>query len=91
MCESGQISALGKASGKIEGFVNMIQVFRSGLESYGISGMIKAILEYTDYAEYLKDQDDESAEDRLSNIDELITKAVSYEESHDEPSLSEFM
>jgi DNA helicase-2/ATP-dependent DNA helicase PcrA len=91
MCEAGHISALGKASVKIEGFVNMIQVFRSGLESYGISGMIKAILEYTDYAEYLKDQDDESAEDRLSNIDELITKAVSYEESHDEPSLSEFL
>jgi DNA helicase-2/ATP-dependent DNA helicase PcrA len=91
MCESGQIQALGKTSVKIEGFVNMIQVFRSGLESYGISGMIKAILEYTDYAEYLKDQDDESAEDRLSNIDELITKAVGYEESHDEPSLSEFL
>lgn len=91
MCEAEQIMTLGKAASKISAFVNMIQVFRSGLSSYGISGMIKAILEYTDYGEYLKDQDDESAEDRLSNVDELITKAVSYEETHDDPGLSEFL
>lgn len=91
MCEAEQIMSLGKAAAKINSFVNMIQVFRSGLPSYGISGMIKAILEYTDYEEYLKDQDDESAEDRLANVDELITKAVSYEETHDDPTLSEFL
>ena len=31
------------------------------------------------------------AEDRLGNVDELITKAAAYEETHDEPSLSEFL
>lgn len=91
MCEAEQIMSLGKTAAKINSFVNMIQVFRSGLLSYGISGMIKAVLEYTDYEEYLKNQDDESAEDRLSNVDELITKAVSYEETHDDPTLSEFL
>jgi len=91
MCEAEQIISLGKAATKINAFVNMIQVLKSGLPTYGISGMIKAILEYTDYEEYLKDQDDDSAEDRLSNVDELITKAVSYEETHDDPTLSEFL
>lgn len=91
MCEADQIMSLGKASGKINGFVNMIQVFRSGQSSYGIADLIKAIVEHTDYAEYLRNMDDESAEDRLSNVDELITKAVSYEETHDEPNLSEFL
>lgn len=91
MCEADRITTLGKSAAKITGFVNMIRVFKSGLDSYGISGLIKAVLEYTEYEEYLKNQDDESAEDRLSNVDELITKAVSYEETHDEPTLSEFL
>ena len=91
MCEADQISSLGKAEAKINGFVNMIQVFRSGQEAYTIPDMIRAILERTDYAEYLRDNDDETAEDRLANVDELITKAVVYEETHDEPSLSEFL
>lgn len=82
---------LGRAASKITGFVNLIQVLRSGRESYGISGLIQAIIEHTDYAEYLRSQDDESAEDRLANLDELITKAVNYEETHDEISLSEFL
>lgn len=82
---------LGRAASKINGFVNLIQVLRSGRESYGISGLIQAVIEHTDYAEYLRNQDEESAEDRLANLDELITKAVSYEETHDEISLSEFL
>ena len=69
----------------------MIQVFRSGLSSYTIPDLIKAVLDRTCYPEYLKDMDEESAEDRLANVDELITKAVSYEETHDDPSLSEFL
>lgn len=91
MCMVDDIPSVGKSAVKIRGFVNMIQVFRSAKEDYGISGMIKAVIERTDYAEYLRGQDDESAEDRLSNIDELISKAVSYEDEHEEISLSDFL
>lgn len=91
MCMADDIQGLGRAAGKIKGFVNLIQVLRSGRDSYGIAGLIQAVIEHTDYAEYLRDQDEESAEDRLSNLDELITKAVNYEETHDEISLSEFL
>lgn len=91
MCMADDITGLGKAAAKIGGFVNMIQVFRSGLDSYTIPDLIQAILERTGYAEYLQNQDEESAEDRLANVDELITKAVSFEETHDEPTLSEFL
>lgn len=85
------IPGLGKAAGKITGFVNLIRVLRSGKKEYGISGLIQAVLEQTNYEEYLRNQDDESADDRLANLDELITKAVSYEETHDDISLSEFL
>lgn len=91
MCEADQIVSLGKAVSKVNGFVNMIQVWKSGLSSYGIAGLIRVILEQTNYEEYLRSQDDESAEDRMSNVDELITKAVDYEATHDEPSLSDFL
>ena len=91
MCMAADVPGLGRAASKIEGFVNLIRVFRSGRESYGIAGLIQAVIEHTDYAEYLRSQDDESAEDRLANLDELITKAVTYEETHDEISLSEFL
>ena len=91
LCEADQIRGLGRAEAKIRGFVNLIEVLRSGLSSYTLPDLIKALLERIDYAEYLRDQDEESAEDRLGNVDELITKAVTYEETHDEPSLSEFL
>lgn len=91
MCEADLIMSLGKAASKIKGFVNMIQVFRSGLSSYGIADLIKAVVERTEYEEYLNHMDDETAEDRLANIDELITKAVAYEETHDDVNLSEFL
>ncbi len=91
MCEADQIAGLGKAEAKIKSFVNLIQVLRSGLDSYPLEDLIRAIVERTQYDEYLRDMDEESAEDRLANIDELITKAVSYEETHDDPNLSEFL
>ncbi len=93
MCESDRISSLGKAEQKIRGFVNMIQVFRSGLESYPIPDLIQAVIERTGYEEYIRNEsdDEKQAEDRLSNLDELITKAVVYQQTHDEPSLSEFL
>ncbi|MBR6478347.1 MAG: UvrD-helicase domain-containing protein [Lachnospiraceae bacterium] len=91
MCEADSIPGLGKAAGKIREFVNMILVLRSGLSSYGIVDLISAVMERTAYADYLASQDEESAEDRLANIDELISKAAGYEETHDEILLSEFL
>lgn len=91
MCQADQIASLGKAAQKVKGFVSLIQVFRSGLSSYTIADLIKAIVERIEYREYLLDLDDESAQDRLDNVDELITKAVLYEETHDDVSLTEFL
>ena len=91
MCQADQIASLGKAAQKVKGFVSLIQVFRSGLSSYSIADLIKAIVERIEYREYLLELDDESAQDRLDNVDELITKAVLYEETHDDVSLTEFL
>ena len=49
------------------------------------------IIETTGYVKELQESDEEDAEDRIQNIDELVSKVVAYEDSHDDPSLSEFL
>ncbi|WP_318709256.1 DNA helicase PcrA [Candidatus Acetatifactor stercoripullorum] len=91
MTQADQIMSLGRGAGKLAPFVRMIRDFREKSKDCTIAELIGEIVEQTQYPEYLRSEDDESAEDRLSNIDELITKAVAYEESHETPSLSEFL
>lgn len=89
--EAGQITSVGRSAAKLEPFVTMIQSFRSKLEYYGLEGLIKDIVETTGYVRELEASDEEGAEDRIHNIDELISKIVSYEENHEDASLSEFL
>ena len=89
--EADQIMTIGKSAAKLQPFVNLIQSFRSKLEYYGLEELIKDIIESTGYVKELEASDEEDAEDRINNIDELISKIVAYEESHDEASLSEFL
>ncbi len=91
MEQADDIMSLGKAAAKIKPFVFLIQNFRNHLEEYTIAELIKEIVEKIEYAEYLQNNDEESAEDRLANVDELITKAVNYQETHEDPSLTEFL
>lgn len=93
MCEANEIPGLGKTAQKIEAFVNMIRVLRSGLSSYTLEDLIKNLLEVISYKDYLYDtEEEEKAEERLANIDELITKAVLFEEQQDEQvTLTDFL
>ena len=89
--DADNIMSIGKAGPKIDGFVRMIQTFRAKAQEYGLEDLIRDILEKTEYKEFLKSQDEEDVDDRIANVEELISKAIHYEETHDEPSLSEFL
>ncbi len=89
--EAEQIVTIGKSASKLKSFVSMIHVFRSKISYYGLEGLIKDILDVTEYIANLEAADEEEAENRIENIDEFISKIVSYEETHDDPSLSEFL
>ena len=89
--EADNIVSLGKSGAKLAPFVTMIQAFRSKLTYYGLQELMQDIIETTGYVKELEASDEEDAENRIENIDELISKIVSYEETHDEPSLSEFL
>lgn len=89
--EADQIMTIGKSAAKLQPFVTMIQAFRSKLEFYNLEDLLKDVLETTGYLKELEASDEEDAEDRIENIDELISKVVAYDESHDETNLSEFL
>ncbi len=86
-----QITSLGRAAARLEPFVKLIQVFRTKARYYGIVDMIHEIIDTINYEDYLKNMDDEDSEDRLENLDEFLNKAVIYEQTHNNISLSEFL
>lgn len=91
MEQADEIMSLGKTSAKIRPFVQLIQSLRKERNQKTIPELIQLILEKIAYEAYLSDYDEEGSEDRLANVDELITKAVNYTESHGEPTLTEFL
>lgn len=86
-----EIMSLGKTSAKIRPFVQLICSLRREAEELTVAELISEIIERTGYKEYLQDNDSETADDRMANVDELITKAVAYQEMNDEPTLTEFL
>lgn len=91
LCEAEKIAGIGKAAGKIRPFVTMIQAFKGKSEFYGLSDLMKDVIETTGYVKELEASDDDDAESRMENIDELISKVVSFEEVHNQPTLREFL
>lgn len=85
------IPAIGKGSAKLMSFVEMIQTFRSKAEFYSVKELIEDILEVTGYRAELELEGTDEAEDRLENIDELLSKAAAYEESQEHPTLDGFL
>ena len=87
------IDGLGRAKTKLSSFVAFIESLRSKLSSpnYSLKDLIDEILTATGYLEELKEEGEEEAKERMENIDELINKAVLYEQKEDEPTLSGFL
>lgn len=91
LSQAEQISSLGRAAAKVAPFVTFIQTLRSKAEILSPSELLKDIIDSTGYVKELEAEGTEEAEARIENIDELITKVVSYEEENDEPTLSGFL
>lgn len=89
------IDGIGRSAGKIGSFVSLIESFRRHLEQpgYSIEELIQEILTETGYQAMWEEEDTEEARGRLENIQELISKAASYEENCEEelPTLSGFL
>ncbi len=89
--EADQIPTLGRSAAKIRPFVDFVQKFRSQLEYLSVTELLNKVIEETGYVEELKAEDTEESRARIENIDELISKVVSYEQDAEEPSLDGFL
>ena len=89
--QANQIPSLNRAAVKIKGFVDFIQKFRSQVDFLSVPEILQKIIEETGYVAELEAENTEEARSRIENIDELISKAVSYEETSEHSSLSEFL
>lgn len=86
-----EIPSLGRGAAKIRSFVDFIQKFRSQVEYLSVTELLQKIIDETGYVEELKAENTEESKGRIENIDELISKAVSYEQEAEHPSLSGFL
>lgn len=91
VCQAREVPGVAKSAGKLEPFVTMIQAFRAKQEFYSLQELVSDILEQTGYIDELKAEETEEARERIDNIDELISKIVSYEAEEENPTLSGFL
>lgn len=89
--KADEIPTLGRTAGKIAPFVALIHHFRSVCANEGVAALLQEIIDETGYVEELKLEGTDEAKARIENIDELITKVVSYEQEAEEPTLSGFL
>ena len=90
-----EIPSIGRAASKIEGFVSFIQSLKSKAQVYTVEEILEEIIDLTGYVDELKAEDTEESRARIENIDELISKTVSYQDLRSaeggEASLSGFL
>lgn len=91
LLEAREIPGLGRGAVKIEPFTNYIQRLRQEAEYYSVKELLEHIIDDTGYVRDLEAEDTDEARARIENIDEFITKVVTYEESAEEPTLSGFL
>ncbi|MCR4998709.1 MAG: DNA helicase PcrA [Lachnospiraceae bacterium] len=83
--------ALKKLEKKVEPFVLFIQLMRSQLPDLGVAGLIREIIDQTGYEAELEAEGTDEAAARIENIEEFYSKAVSYEEEHEDATLGGFL
>lgn len=94
LSQIGMIKGCGRAEEKVRSFVNMISYLRDSLHRHELSlkALIDEILEVSGYLAELELSEEENAEERIANLDELKNKMLFYEENAEEaPTLNGFL
>lgn len=83
-------TALGRVAGKLKDFADIINTLRGIAETESLSALVEKTIILSGYREMLVLQG-EAAEDRLQNVEELVSNAVAFEETHEEATLAQFL
>lgn len=89
--DADRIPGLGKTASKLLAFYNSIIVYRSKLPFMKLTELLKSIIEDTGYVQLLEEENTDEARSRIENIDELISKVQTYEDTAENPTLSGFL
>ena len=87
---ASEYPALSRAATRLEGFAEIINKLRSLAVTESLPQLIEQTIELSGYRTMLEEKG-ESEQDRLENIKELISNAISYQERVEEPTLSGFL
>ena len=85
------VPGLGKAADKIMAFAKMIESYRSVIGDYGLTETTANMLDETGYVDEIRESDEDDAQDRIDNIQELMNRMRTFEEEHEGATLSEFL
>lgn len=78
-------------SQKVLGFTALIEELQEIAKENDVKRLIDEILERTEFRNHIRMTEADTAEERLANIDELVSKTIHYMETAEEPSLGEFL
>ncbi len=81
----------GEILSKVKEFNNILQSALKMRGEYGLDKIAQEIAEKADYAKYLKNEYPDNFEERVDNINELITAMGEFENMTDEDDLSTFL
>ncbi len=92
LLEADEIPGIGRSLPKIRSFTSLISRFRAASADYlSVRQLMEMILKDTGYQEELEAEDTDEARARIENLEELISKASDYENTAEDPSLSDFL
>lgn len=90
MRNANQYAALKTASAKLLAFAALIDSFEEAVNEMELHELFDLVINKTGYMDYLRLSGDD-AQDRIDNVNELLSSIVHYEEGNEEPSLSGFL
>ena len=77
--------------GKVASFVAMLDRFKAVAETTALKELASRIIQETGYADRLKGERSDEADDRLANLQELLAALEEFERTSEERSLSAFL
>ncbi len=89
--DSADYPSLAKVAPKLKEFTRLILGLREIAESEKLDVLIDKVLDLTGYRAMLKAAAEDEGETRLENVEELISNAVEFTETRDDPSLNAFL
>ena len=82
---------LGRVYAAAKDFIEVIEELAKKKETFGLSELVKEILDKTGYKKALKNENTIESENRLENLEEFLTVTMEFEEEEAENSLEDFL